>query len=364
MTLFRGYANDRSLEDWLFNHIFPAEQKLTPDMVYTGTLLAIADMISSGTIAFSDMYFYVDEVARAAHESGVLANVSNPMGSLDKGFDIKNDSAYAQNMRVLESFHNKNDGRIKLDAAIHAVYTSHPSSWVQMANFAAKHNLDLTIHVSETKTEQDNCITTHGTTPTQILNKHGVFDGPCMAAHCVWVSKEDISILAEKGVNIAHNPMSNLKLASGLAPVQDMLKAGINVVLGTDGMASNNSHDMFEEQKMASLLQKYALMDPTAAPAMSVLKMATINGAKAQGRAHESGTLAVGYDADMLMIDFNNPRQTASYDPVLNLAYSSSGRDVEMTICRGQVLYEKGEYMTLDIEKLLHKVRQDIKIFG
>jgi len=364
MTLFRGYANDRTLEDWLFNYIFPAEQKLTPKLTRTGTMLAIAEMISSGTIAFSDMYFFMDEVAAAAHEAGVLANVSNAVIGFDKDkYDFYKDNVYPQTVNTLEQFHNKHDGRIKADASIHGVYTSFAPAWKQVTDFAVKHDLALHIHLSETSTEHNNCISTYNMTPAQVFNQHGLFDLPCLAAHGVWVTDNDIEILAEKGVTIAHNPLSNLKLASGLAPVDMMQKSGVNIALGTDGMASNNSHDLFEEMKMASLLQKYATNDPTAAPAMQVLEMATINGAKCQGRAHESGMLKVGYDADMLMIDFDNPRQTACYDPALNLAYSTTGRDVEMTLCRGKVLYEKGEYKTIDIEKLLYDARQAIDLF-
>jgi len=364
MTLFRGYANDRTLEDWLFNYIFPAEQKLTPPLVRTGTMLAIAEMISSGTIAFTDMYFFMDEVAAAAYEAGIMANVSNAVIAFDKdGYDFYKDNVHSQTISTIENYHNKNDGRIKAEASIHGVYTSYAPAWKQVTDFAAKHSLGLHIHLSETATEHNNCISTYNMTPAQVFSKHGLFDLPCVAAHGVWITDDDIKILAESGVTIAHNPLSNLKLASGLAPVTKMHKGGVNVALGTDGMASNNTHDLFEEIKMTSLLQKYAANDPTAAPAMSVLEMATVNGAKSQGRSHESGMLKKGYDADMLMIDFNNPRQTACYNPALNLAYSTNGRDVEMTLCRGQVLYEKGEYKTIDIEKLLYDFNQGMKIF-
>jgi len=364
MTLLRGYANDRTLEDWLFNHVLPAEQKLTPKLVHTGTMLAIAEMIASGTIAFSDMYFFMDEVARAADEAGVLANVCNAVVGIDRDtYDFYKDNVYGQTMNALAEFHNKGDGRVKIEASVHGVYTSHPPAWKQVTDFATKHGLGLHVHLSETKTEHDNCVATYGKTPAQVFSEHGVFDFPCLAAHGVWVTSEDIDILAEKNVHLAHNPLSNLKLASGLAPVCEMLNSGVNVVIGTDGMASNNSHDLFEEIKMASLLQKYATNDPTALPATEALQMATTNGAKAQGRAHESGMLVEGYDADMLVLDFNTPRQMACHDPALNLAYSTTGRDVEMTICRGQVLYEKGEYKTIDIEKLLFEARLGIKEF-
>jgi 5-methylthioadenosine/S-adenosylhomocysteine deaminase len=364
MTLFRGYANDRNLEDWLFNFIFPVERKLTPDLVYTGTMLAIAEMIGSGTIAFTDMYFFMDEVARAARDAGVLANVSNAVISFDKDtYDFRKDNVYGQTQRTLEEFHNKGDGRIKAEASIHTVYTSHPPAWKQVMDFAEKFDLGLHIHLSETKTEHEGCIKQYGATPAKVFYDHGVLDRACTAAHGVWVSDGDIEILVEKNVTLCHNPLSNLKLASGLAPVCKMLSAGINVSLGTDGMASNNSHDLFEEMKMASLLQKYHSGDPTVLPALQTLQMATLNGARAQGRSHESGMIAEGYDADIIMLDFNTPRQTVCYDPILSLAYSTGGRDVDMTLCRGQVLYEKGEYKTIDIEKILYDAKKAKEIF-
>jgi len=363
MVMFRGLANDRNLEDWLFNHIFPAEKKWTPELIRTGATLAIADMISSGTVSFSDMYSLMNTTAQVASESGIMANISNGIISFDNDFDFAKDHVYEQTTRAMEAHHGKGDGRIKIDASIHGVYTSKPQAWRQVIAFAQKNNLGFHVHLSETKTEHENCIKTFGKTPTQILNEYGIYDAPTTAAHAVWVTDEDIKILAEKGVTIAHNPMSNLKLASGLAPVQKMVAAGVNVAIGTDSVSSNNSHDLFEELKIASFLQKYATGDPTAMPAFGALKMVTVNGAKAQGRAHESGMIKVGYDADVLLMDFDNPRQTVCYDPILNLVYSTSGRDVEMTICRGKVLYEKGEFTTIDIEKTLFEARKEKDIF-
>ncbi|MCL2286704.1 MAG: amidohydrolase [Firmicutes bacterium] len=364
MAMFRGYANDRTLEDWLFNYIFPAEQKWTPELIRTGANLAIAEMIASGTIAFTDMYSIMDETAKAAGEAGVLANISNGIIAFDKdGYNFYKDHVYEQTARAMEQFHSKGDGRVKIDASIHGVYTSFPPAWEQVTDFAHKHGLQMHVHLSETQTEHENCIKSFGTTPAQIFNKHGVFDVSATAAHAVWVTDEDMQILVEKNVTVAHCPISNLKLASGLAPVQKMKATGINVAIGTDGAASNNSHDLFEELKMASILQKYAANDPTALPAFETLAMATVNGAKAQGRSHESGMIKVGYDADILLIDFDNPRQTVCYDPILNLAYSTGGRDVEMTICRGKILYEKGEFKTIDIEKTLYDARKAKEVF-
>ena len=362
MAMFRGYANDRDLEDWLFNYIFPAEKKWTPELMRVGTDLALAEMIASGTISFTDMYSYT--IAEAADEAGMLANICDAIITFDEdNFDFHKTVAYQQAIPAIERYHNKGDERIKIETSIHGVYTSFPSAWKQVMDFAHKYKLGMHVHLSETKTEHENCIAKYGMTPAQVFNRHGVFDVPTLAAHAVWVTDEDIEILAKKSVTVAHNPISNLKLASGLAPVQKMITAGVNVTVGTDGVASNNSHDLFEELKMASLLQKYAAGDPTALPAFDTLAMATLNGAKAQGRSHESGIIKEGYDADILLMDFDNPHQTVCYDPILNLAYSTNGRDVEMTICRGKVLYEKGEFKTIDIERTLHDARKAKEIF-
>jgi 5-methylthioadenosine/S-adenosylhomocysteine deaminase len=364
MTLLRGYANDRSLEDWLFNHIFPAERKLTPELVRIGVTLAIAEMVASGTVSFSDMYFHMDVAADTVFETGIKANLCNAVIGMDKDrYDFHKDNVYGQSLNVLRDYHNRRDDRIKAEASIHAVYTSFAPAWKQVMDFAHSHNLRMHVHISETKTEHDNCIAVYGMTPTRVFANHGVLDVLTTAAHCVWVTDVDMDILAEKGVSVAHCPISNLKLASGLAPVVRMLEKGINVTLGTDGMASNNSHDLFEEIKMSSCLQKYATNDPTVLPALDVLKIATVNGAKAQGRSAESGMLKEGYDADMVLLDFNNPRHTMCYDPLLNLAYSASGRDVAMTMCQGKILYENGEYKTIDIEKILHEARKVKEIF-
>ena len=359
MTMFRGYANDLNLEDWLFNHILPAERKWTPELIKTATTLAVAEMIAGGTVSFTDMYYFMDMVADVAYETGVLANVSNAVVGPDKDtYDFHKDNVYGQTLKAIEKYHKKEDGRVKIDASIHGVYTSHPPAWAQVMEFTHKHGLDMHVHLSETKTEHEGCIKTYGKTPAGVFAEHNVFDVRTLAAHGTWVTDEDIAILAEKGVTVAHNPLSNLKLASGLAPISKMIMAGVNIAIGTDSVSSNNSHNLFEEIKMASLLQKYATNDPTAMPAYKTLELATTNGAKAQGRDHESGKLKEGYDADIIVLDFNNPRQTVCYDPVLNLAYSTSDKDVEMTMVRGKILYEKGEYFTIDIEKTLHDARK------
>lgn len=364
MSLLRGYADDTVLQDWLYNHIFPAEAKFTKGMVYDGTMLSIAEMIASGTIAFTDMYSDLDEIAEAVAETGVKASLSNTILVLDSsnGYDFTKSDAYMETERIIQNYHNTYSGRIKADTGIHAEYTSFPTAWAQVVDYAKAKGLRMQVHVSETKTEHDACKARYGKTPTQVLAEAFVFDMPTTAAHCVWVEEDDMDILAEKGVTVAHNPISNLKLACGVAPVRRMLEKGINVTLGTDGMASNNSGDLFEEMKLAAILQKGISGNPTAVSALQALKMATVNGALAQGRQDESGKIIEGFDADLVLLDFNTPRQTTCYDPVSTTVYATSGRDVAMTMCQGKVLYENGDYMTLDIEKTLFQARQAMAV--
>ena len=352
-VFFRGIGSDRDLEDWLFNYMVPAEKKLTPEFVYLGTTLAIAEMISSGTIAVCDMYYFCDEIALAAYDAGVLANISNGIVTFDEDFLFENSNEYTQTLHALELHYND---RVKIDASIHGVYTSPPNAWRQVVEFAQKNELRMHVHLSETKTEHENCKAKFGLTPTQVFEKYGVFDVPCVAAHCVWLEDIDIEILARHNVSIAHCPLSNLKLASGLAPITKM--NNINIALGTDSVASNNSLDMFEELKMASLLQKYIANDPKAMPALQTINMATKNGALALGREKESGQIAVGFDADLIMLDFDNERHTVCNDPIMDIAYATSGQDVELTMCNGKILYEKGEFFTIDIEKVLYEAKK------
>ncbi len=362
MSLLRGYANDLNLQDWLFNHIFPAEAKITGEMVYTGALLSIAEMIASGTISYTDMYFRIDMIAKAACESGVKVNLSNAIVALDNpDYVYERDNCYSETLHVIENYHGKFGGRIIADAGIHAEYTSYPKAWHQVVDFAGKNNLNLQVHLSETMFEHYECVKKYEKTPARILSENGVFDVPATAAHCVWVTDEDIEILAAKNVTATHCPVSNLKLACGIAPVEKMLKKGVNVAFGTDGVASNNSTDLFEEIKLGCILQKAITSDPTVVPAVQALKMATVNGAKAQGRAH-CGMIKEGFDADIVMLDFHSPRQTVCYDPLAHTVYSVTGRDVALTMCQGKILYENGEYKTIDVEKVMFDANNYAKI--
>ena len=303
------------------------------------------------------MYMHLPKMAEAAVDGGLYANISNgAMCFNPAGYCFDTDSVTGQNREVLERFHKVDNGRVKLDVSIHAEYTSFPGLWQDFSAYAAENGLNMHIHLSETRAEHENCIAKYGKTPAAILAENGVFNTRATAAHCVWVSDADMDLLREKQVTVAHNPVSNLKLASGIAPVARMLEKGVNVALGTDGVCSNNNHDLFEEIKLAALLQKGVSGDPRLVPAQQALKMATRAGAFAQGREREIGQLKEGFDASLILVDTGKPGLYPVHNPVSTLAYSARGGDVYLTMIRGKVLYENGIYTALDMERIRSKM--------
>ena len=357
MSLMRGYADDYVLQEWLNDHVFPIEGKLVGDDVYWAMLGAQAEMLATGTIAYTDMYMHLPKMAQAAVDGGLYANISNgAMCFNPAGYCFDTDGVTGQNREVLERFHQADNGRVKLDVSIHAEYTSFPGLWQDFSAYAAENGLNMHIHLSETRAEHENCIAKYGKTPAAILAENGVFNTRATAAHCVWVSDADMDLLREKQVTVAHNPVSNLKLASGIAPVARMLEKGVNVALGTDGVCSNNNHDLFEEIKLAALLQKGISGDPRLVPAQQALKMATRAGAFAQGREQEIGQLKEGFDASLILVDTGKPGLYPVHNPVSTLAYSARGGDVYLTMIRGKVLYENGIYTALDMEHIRSKM--------
>ena len=357
MSLMRGYADDYVLQEWLNDHVFPIEGKLVGDDVYWAMLWAQAEMLATGTIAYTDMYMHLPKMAQAAVDGGLYANISNgAMCFNPAGYCFDTDGVTGQNREVLERFHQADNGRVKLDVSIHAEYTSFPGLWQDFSAYAAENGLNMHIHLSETRAEHENCIAKYGKTPAAILAENGVFNTRATAAHCVWVSDADMDLLREKQVTVAHNPVSNLKLASGIAPVARMLEKGVNVALGTDGVCSNNNHDLFEEIKLAALLQKGVSGDPRLVPAQQALKMATRAGAFAQGREQEIGQLKEGFDASLILVDTGKPGLYPVHNPVSTLAYSARGGDVYLTMIRGKVLYENGIYTALDMERIRSKM--------
>lgn len=355
MTLFRGLSDDCELEVWLKEHIWPAEDKLTTESVLAGTELSVAEMLASGTTSFSDSYFFVDAIADVVESSGIKANLSRSI--VGSGEDFQNMPSVAEMKALIEKSHMADNGRIRVDAAIHAEYTTETACRVKVAEIAKEHGLILQIHTSESRSEHENCIAKYGKTPTELFLSESLFEGvKPLLAHCCYVTERDMDIIIEKGGSVASCPISNLKLASGIPPVPDMLKRGVNVCLGTDSVASNNNTDMFEEIKLVATLYKGVTLDPTALDAYSALRLATVNGAKAQGR-DDCGMLKTGFDADIIMLDFDRPHLTPCHNAISNTVYAAHGSDVVLTMVRGKVLYENGEFKTLDVERAKRAVR-------
>ena len=357
MAALRGYADDYRLQEWLFDHIFPAESKLDGRCIALGARLGLAECIRFGIVSCTEMYFFLPEIAEAVLEAGTKANLTNALLCLDMDkFNFEKDRSTVEVREVLARC--KGEKRIIVDAGIHAEYTSAPAAWKESAAFAAENNLRIHLHLSETETEHNECLKKYGKTPAQILSESGVFTRKATAAHCCWLSEGDMDLLAANGATAAHCPVSNLKLSSGIAPVTKMLSRGMNVALGTDGVCSNNNHDMFEEIKTAALLQKYVSGDPSALPAYEALKLATVNGAVGQGRENETGRIAAGYDADLIVLNTDAPHLFPLNDPCAAAAYAAKGSDVCLTMVQGRVLYENGEYKTLDVEKIRSEVER------
>ena len=359
MTLFRGYGDDLPLQRWLEERIFPAEEKLTSESVYYGSMVAIAEMIRNGTVSFSDMYFFLDDTARAVEESGVKANLSRSIVSFDPNIDCENDSRIKEAIDVFDRLNGKADGRIKIDMSLHAEYTNVEKCCRYLGAIAKEKGTGMQVHVSETAKEHDECIARHGVTPTKFFLETGVLDVPVTAAHSVWVDDEDMSIMAEKGVSVAHNPVSNLKLGSGIMPYKKMKDAGVNITLGTDGAASNNRLSVLREMQFAALVHKGNDLDPSVTLAADMIKIATRNGAKAQGRL-DCGDVAVGMRADLLLVDMSHFNNIPSYNFESTVCYSMTEENIKMTMCDGNILYEDGAYTTIDEEKLKAEAKRVI----
>lgn len=356
MSLLRGYADDCATAQWLEDYIFPREDRLDGRSVKAAALLSIAECLRFGTTSVSDMYFFSDEIAQAVAQSGIKANLSRSMTLFSEEFDFEKDPACLEMVALKEKWHGYDNGRIRIDAAIHGEYTSDYRLWDVLGEYAVNEKIGMHVHLSATQQEHESCLSRNGLTPAQVLDCHGVFHTRAIAAHCVWLEPEDMQLLAKRKVSAVHCPVSNLKLASGCAKVSDMVKSGMNVALGTDGGASNNNLDLFEEIKAASLMAKAASSDPKALPAQAAVMMATVCGARAQGREQECGMIRPGMDADLILLDFTAPHLMPCHNVMSHLAYSVSGHDVVMTMVRGQVLYSAGKYPTIDMESVVNEL--------
>ena len=366
-SILRGYADDVALESWLNDYIFPREGKLDARCVKAATLLGIAESLRFGVTSISEMYFCSEAQAEAFAESGIKVNLSRSATMyLGEDFDFERDPACQELVALHEKWHGYDHGRIQVEAGIDAVYTSTYQLWDALAEYAINNKLGLQLHLSETKQEQDECEEQYGLTPAQLLDCHHVLDTRVTAAHCVHLTQEDMQLLAKRRVSAVHCPVSNLKLASGCADVMGMVKAGMNVCLGTDSAASNNNLDLFEEMKACALMAKGRTGDPTAIPAEAALMMATVCGARAQGREAECGQIALGMDADLILVDFNQPHLIPCHNVISNLVYAASGHDVALTMVRGNILYADGKVPTIDLNAVARELHDYVipKVFS
>ena len=352
MALLRGISDDVPLMEWLEQHIWPIEGKMGYQEVYDGARLGILEMLMGGTTTFVDMYPYEEAIAEAAESAGIRAVVSPcPMDFRMEHFE--NDWR-----QVKKRFSGSR--LVTMWMGPHAVYTLSGEHLQRSISLSKELGIGSHVHLAETQTEQDNCMAQHGMSPTEYLEKEGMFSTKTLAAHCVVMSDHDIEILARHGVSVAHNPQSNMKLASGIAPVRKMLDAGINVAIGTDGASSNNDLDMWEEMRTASLLQKVATMDPCAIPAYTALQMATVNGAKAIGREGKLGVLAAGAFADILLVDIEKAHLYPHTNLISELVYSTHASDVDTVIVNGKIVVKNRKCLSMNAAEVCATAQKQI----
>lgn len=353
MALLRGISDDVPLMEWLEQHIWPIEGKMAYQEVFDGARLGILEMLMGGTTTFVDMYPYEEAVADAAEKAGIRALVSPcPM-------DFRMDHFESDWRKVQERFSKSN--LVSMWMGPHAIYTLSEKNLQRSISLSKELGIGSHVHLSETQTEMDGSMQQHGMSPTEYFEKEGLFTTKTLAAHCVVMSDHDIEILARNGVSVAHNPQSNMKLASGIAPVKKMMDAGVNVAIGTDGASSNNDLDMWEEMRTASLLQKVSTMDTCAIPAYTALKMATVNGAKAIGREGELGILANGALADILLVDIEKPHLYPHTNLVSELAYSTHASDVDTVIVNGQIVVKERKCLTMNAQEVCQTAQKHIE---
>ena len=365
MTAMRVYGGGHDLHSWLNDYIFPAEAKWDDRSIRCCTDLGLAEMIASGVTCICDMYMNTHTVAQAVADAGISANLG--IGAVFFGEDFSpaacDDCALQES--VFQHWHGYDHGRILVDSSLHAEYTSSEGLVRWIGDFAKANGTGVNVHVSETQKEHKECQDRHGgLTPIQYLEKCGVLEARTTAAHCVWTTPEDWAIMARRGVTCAHNPVSNLKLGSGVAPIPAMKKAGVNIALGTDGVSSHNATDFFFDLKLAAILHNGVGCDPMAMTAWEALEMATVHGGKALGR--KTGRIAPGYDADLILVDFDAPNLIPCHDVAESLVFSAHGANVVMNMCRGKVIYKDGQFLTIDLNKTKRELADYAmpKLFG
>ncbi len=351
MTIFRGIADDIPLKEWLFEKVFPLEDRFVKaKTVEIGTKLAIAEMILSGTTTFCDMYFFEDEIAKIVTETGIRAVLSE--GVID--FPTPNSKTPDEGLKYTEMLINKWAGNplVTIGVAVHSPYSCSPELLKKTKQLADKYNVPFNIHLAETKWEIETIQKTFGLTPTQLLNNLGLLSNNVIAAHSVHLTEQDIKLLADNKVGVAHNPQCNMKLASGVAPVCEFLDANIKVGLGTDGVASNNNLNMFDEMNTMALLHKISKNNSTMMDAKMVVKIATNGSAQVLGLQNEIGSIEIGKKADVIIIDLDKPHLIPLYNHYSHIIFSMNGSEVDTVIINGKLVMENRKLLTMDIEKI------------
>lgn len=360
MATLRNFADDLNLNDWLMTAIFPIEAKMVPDDVYWASQLSIIEMIQSGVTTFCDNYYFMDKVADATIESGMRALLTRGLADIDG----KGDEKLKETEDLYQKYNNSGEGRIRIAPAPHAIYTCSTEFLVKIMEMAERLNTIINLHVSETIKEVNDCIAKTGMTPVNYLDDIGMLRFHLLAAHCTHITEEEINLVRNRSFYPVYNPTSNLKLASGFTPIDLMLKKKMNIALGTDGSSSNNNQNMVEEIHIASLVNKAVTLNAEAVPAIEVLKMATINGARALGIEKETGSIEVGKKGDIAIFNLNSPSFTPRNNLISALCYSAQSNDVETVIVDGKIIMKNKEILTLDVEKVLNKVNaisEDLK---
>jgi len=352
MTLLRGVGGEKPLEVWLREHIFPLEERLVAQQARAGVALAMLEYLACGVTTINDMYMFPEETVKVVMEAGGRAMISNACVDFGKG-----EAQLADALAFHRDYHGAEEGRIRASVSVHAEYTTTPELVKKLVR--ATEGLDNIqhLHLSETQQEAAACRQRHGMSPVQYFHHLGLFNGPAVAAHCVAVDEEDMALLAQDGVRVAHAVISNLKLGSGIAPVPEMLSRGIPLTLGTDGAASNDNLDLWEEIKLTALLHKGAGRDATLISPAQVLEAATLGGARALG-FDGLGLICEGWLADCVLMDLSLPNTLPAHDIPATLVYAAGSRNVSMTMSAGRVLYQDGEYLSLDEEKIKTRARQ------
>ncbi len=358
MTLLRGVGGDLPLDRWLNEQIFPAEHRLTADFARAGMNLALLEQLRFGVTTTNDMYMFPEISADCADKAGARMLICNACVDFNNG-----GGQLAEAIAFYRAYNGYANGRVRASIALHAEYTSNPPFVRKVAEARAEYGSIMHVHVSETAHEVAGCYERHGISPVRYFHDLGLFSGRTIAAHCVAVDDEDIAILAEDGVSVAHCPVSNLKLGSGVAPVPKMLAAGVRVALGTDGVASNNNLNLWEEVKLMGILHKGVTGDPTVISPAQALAAATVEGARALG-FDDVGLLAPGYRADLILLDTRAAHVTPRRDALDCLVYAQQGCDVRMTMVDGRILYKDGEYRTLDRERVLREAEAAARVMA